>query len=205
MSKDCLTLLRDGTMLKKCTFFDITDREPVANTSVVHPSLDELTMSGDVDSLAPFLVLPALRVLCIAPACDWIPISLAWFCTMPLLSELTLDRIADEFIYDFLSLLNRAVHPRFLPQIQRLKIRTNYVTIDGRVLDALRSGCAQPDSKSGTSAVHLESLRIICEQPDYHICRDEADGIDWGGLEALYDRGLDIHVGPKTQNFLEER
>ncbi|KAJ7082421.1 hypothetical protein B0H15DRAFT_852910 [Mycena belliarum] len=207
VANECLTLLRDARMLKKCTFGQIRDMEDdaAASTRVVHTSLEQLTISGSVAHLVPCLVLPALRTLSMAPTRDsTTPISLAWLRTTPALCTLKLERLTSEIAYGFLSALNRAADPRFLPQLRTLEIHTLYVDIDGQVLDALRSRYADPDSESSTSTVHFQSLRIVCGQSHYHIGWEEAGDIDWDGMDELYCRGLDIHVGPQTQNFLEE-
>ncbi|KAJ7182972.1 hypothetical protein C8R43DRAFT_1116583 [Mycena crocata] len=120
---------------------------------------------------------------------------------MSQLTAVQLGGVTDEFVHAFSLALD--VSPdadtdiaRFLPCLRALEMLNVDYTIDTSDIDALSTRCDLA-SEAG------ECLRLVCMRPDP--TREDTNRVGWDSLYQLSARGLDIHIGTATKNFLTER
>ncbi|KAJ6558812.1 hypothetical protein DFH09DRAFT_1162569 [Mycena vulgaris] len=227
---DCLRVLRDSALLKKCTFTNL-EHEPQTGWGILtHSSLEDLTLSDGAGQLLHFLNLPALVAVSLDSIaffddpptafftrsstslrtftytelhCGTDTISLEWLRIMKHLTAVKLSDTTDTFVRLFSLTLNRTVDPNFLPSLRGLEMVHNSQfihTVDAPVTDALRSRYSASAAES--SASNLESLRLVRHNIQYSLDWEEIGDIDWDALYDLRMEGMDIYVGTPDENFL---
>ncbi|KAJ6461639.1 hypothetical protein DFH09DRAFT_1175758, partial [Mycena vulgaris] len=227
---DCLRVLRDSALLKKCTLTNL-EYEPQTGWGILtHSSIEDLTLSDGAGQLLHFLNLPVLTALSLDSIaffddpptafltrssislrtftyaelhCGTDTISLEWFRIMKRLTAVKLSDVTDTFVRTFLLTFNRTVDPNFLPHLRGLEMIHNSQfihTVDAPVMDALRSRYSASAAES--SASKLESLRLVRHNIQYSLDWEEIGDIDWDALYDLGTDGMDIYVGMPEENFL---
>jgi hypothetical protein len=109
--------------------------------------------------------------------------------------------VLTDFATSLLTALNRKTDWSFFTRLRRLEVVDSCPHIDVPVVDALRS---RYEIELETEPPHLESLRLISPQTQdgERVMWWDIGEIDWDSLWDFGMQGLDIHVGPETQNCL---
>ncbi|KAJ6576161.1 hypothetical protein DFH09DRAFT_1150531 [Mycena vulgaris] len=207
---DCLRVLRDSALLKKCTF---TNLEYQTGWDIlIHSSLEVLTLSDGAGQLLDFLDLHALTALSLdfiaffddPPTaflthsstshrtftyvelhCGTDTISLGWFRIIKHLTAVKLSNVTNTFVRTFFLTLNRTVDSNFLPHLRGLEMVHN-----SQFIHTVDVPHIEPDS-----------LRLVRHNIQYSLDWEEIGDIDWDTLYNLGTDGMDIYVGT-PENFL---
>ncbi|KAJ7480664.1 hypothetical protein FB451DRAFT_152300 [Mycena latifolia] len=214
---DCLFVLKSAPRLTTCTFLYLLagtgDRE-----GITHGSLTDLSISNGAGDILEYLDLPRLRDLYLTRLAGFpLPaflrlisrcattvrrfhyypayrsrgaISVAWFRTMALLTEVNLSWVSETFQRDFLCMLNRQMDDSFLPHLHTLEMACEVYDVDQELVEALAS------RSTDSGGAKLASFRMILGADGVI----EDDYLD--ELLELVAQGMKVHIGPSRDNYV---